>query len=94
MIPVMGKLTKPKSYERFLIQAEACLEHNAFDTLANIHASTLVIGGERDRVLGGEASREIAEKIPGAQLYMYEEYGHGVYEEAKDFNRRVLEFLR
>ena len=29
----------------------------------------------------------------GAELYMYEGYSHGVYEQAKDFNSRVLEFL-
>jgi pimeloyl-ACP methyl ester carboxylesterase len=43
--------------------------------------------------LGGDASREIAEKIPNAQLLMYEQWGHGLYEEAKDFNQAVLEYL-
>ena len=52
-----------------------------------------VIGAGRDKVLGGEASAEIASAIPGAELYMYECYSHGVYEQAKDFNRRVLEYL-
>ena len=93
LVPIMGVLTKPRSYDRFLIQAEACLNHDAFDELPLIRAETLVIGGEKDRALGGDASREIAAQIPGAQLRMYDQWGHGLYEEAKDFNRTVLDFL-
>lgn len=91
--PLVGRLTKPKSYERFLIQAEACLTHDASDRLAQIHAPTLIIGGEQDHALGAEASREMAAAIPGAQLKMYPEWGHGLYEEARNFNRIVLDFL-
>ncbi|MBO4938070.1 MAG: alpha/beta hydrolase [Oscillospiraceae bacterium] len=93
LVPIMGKVTKPESYDRFLIQAEACLNHNAFDELPGIRSATLVIGGEQDHCLGGDASREIAAQIPGAELYMYEQWGHGLYEEARDFHQRVLRFL-
>ena len=93
MIPVTGKLTKPKSYERFFVQAEACLHHDAYDRLPFISVPTLVVGGEKDQSLGGDASREIAARIPGAKLRMYLEYGHGVYEEAKDFHKALLRFL-
>ena len=94
LVPIMGKLTKPKSYDRFFAQADACLTHNAYENLPRIQAPTLVIGGEKDISLGGDASREIAAKIPGAELHMYAQWGHGLYEEAKDFNRVVLDFLR
>lgn len=93
MIPIIGKLTKPKSYERFLILAEACRSHDAYERLSSITAPTLVIGGELDRSLGAEASREIGELIPGAQLKMYPQWGHSLYEEAKDFLPAVREFL-
>ena len=94
MVPIMGKLTKPKSYDRFYVQADACLTHDAYESLNQIQAPTLVIGGEKDISLGGDASREIAEKMPGAELRMYAQWGHGLYEEAKDFNQVVLNFLR
>ena len=93
MVPILGKFTKPKSYERFFVQANACLTHDAYDVLPKIRAATFVIGGEQDKALGGEPSRWIAEKIPGAKLKMYPEWGHGLYEEAKDFDRLVLDFL-
>lgn len=94
MIPVTGALTKPKSYERFYVLAEACRTHNAYDRLAVITAPTLVIGGEQDHSLGGDASRELAAGISGAELKMYPQWGHGLYEEAKDFLPVVMEFLQ
>ena len=93
MVPTLGKLTKPKSYDRFFVQADACLTHNAYERLPEIGAQTLVVGGEKDLSLGAEPSREIAARIPNARLYMYEQWGHGLYEEAKDFNQRVYDFL-
>ena len=93
LVPVLGILTKPRSYDRFFIQAEACLKHDAFENLGNIRATALVIGGEQDKALGGEASGEIAAAIPGAKLRMYPQWGHGLYEEAKDFIALVLRFL-
>ena len=92
-VPLLGKLTKPGSYERFFIQADACVNHNAYELLDRIQAPTLVVGGEKDLTLGAEASREIAERIPGAELLMYPQWGHGLYEEAKDFNGKVYDFL-
>lgn len=94
LIPIMGRFTKPKSYDRFLIQADACLNHNAYDSLNRIQSPTLVIGGEQDHALGGDASREIAAQISGAVLHMYPQWGHGLYEEAKDFNALILSFLK
>jgi len=94
LAPVVGMLTKPKSYENFFIQAEACLSHDAAGKLGSIKAPTLVIGGEKDKALGGDASRELADAIPGAALKMYPQWGHGLYEEEKGFNALVLDFLR
>jgi pimeloyl-ACP methyl ester carboxylesterase len=93
LVPIMGKLTKPKSYHRFYIQAKACLTHDVYESLPKIKAPTFVIGGLQDQALGSDASKEIAERIPNAQLLMYEQWGHGLYEEAKDFNKRVLDYL-
>lgn len=93
MVPITGLLTKPRSYDRFFIQAEACLTHDCFDGLPAIAAPTLVIGGEKDLALGSDASREIAAQIPGSRLLMYPQWGHGLYEEEKSFNKTVLEFL-
>ena len=93
MVPFLGMLTKPRSYDRFLVQANACLTHDVFSQLRCISAETLVIGGQQDIALGAEPSHRIAAQIPHASLKMYDRWGHGVYEEAPDFNKTILDFL-
>ncbi len=90
--PVVSRFGKPKDMKRFAVLARACLTCNTYDDLQKIQCPVFVIGGKKDLVLSGEASEEIAEKL-GCKIYMYEELGHSAYEEAPDFNRRVLEFL-
>ena len=91
---ITGKYMMPKSYERFIRMGFACLAHNAADGLGKISAPTLVIGGTEDRTVGPEGSLEIAKAIPGAELIMYEGLRHAVYDEAPDFNSKVIEFLK
>lgn len=92
-VPLVAALTKPRSYDRFLHLARACVTHDAADSLKRIAAPTLVIGGGQDRVTGADASRELAEQISGAQLHIYPALGHSAYEEAPDFHDRVLSFF-
>lgn len=93
MLPIIGRFGKPASYARFIAMAQACIRHDCHERLRLIKADTLVIGGEKDQVVGGQASHELAEGIPGSRLVMYPQYGHAVYEEAKDFNQTILDFL-
>lgn len=84
---------KPKDYTRFRILCESCLAHDVYDELGSIACPVFIIGADQDKVLGPEASVEMNEKIPESRLYMYEGYSHGAYEQAKDFNDRVLRYL-
>lgn len=93
-VPLLGVSTKPKSYERFLVMARACLEHDAYGKLSAITAPTFVMGGGKDETLGSAAASEIAAAIPGAKLKIYSQWGHGLYEEAPEFNADVLKFLK
>lgn len=94
MYPVIGWIGKPKTYHRFLVNANAILHFDCFDELKKITCSTLIIGGKTDKVVGSAASYTMHEQIKGSELYMYEKYGHAAYEEANDFNKRVYDFLR
>ena len=93
MYGLLGNVGNPKNFDRFLIQAEAGRTHDVYAELEKITCPTLVIGGRQDKIVGGESSEELAERITGSELYMYEDYGHGLYEEAKDFVPRVLGFF-
>ena len=86
-------LSRKADIPRFINMAKACLTCNTKDDLENITCPALVIGGIRDKITTAKCSADIAERI-GCEIYMYDEYGHAAYEEAKDFNKRVYEFIK
>lgn len=92
--PIVSKMSTLKEADRFLIMAKACISHDSHAELSKIQCPTLIIGGKQDKIVTGEASEEMAKAIAGSELFMYEQYGHGLYEEAKDFNERVITFFR
>lgn len=91
--PLLGRLGKPKDFSRFLIQAASCIQHNSYPELNKIACPTLVLGGENDKIVGSISSLEITEKIKDSEVFLYKEFGHAAYEEAMDFNGRILTFL-
>lgn len=93
LLPLLTAVQKPKDVPRFLTLCKACLTCDTVEELHKITCPTLVIGGKADRVVGGNACRELAEKLHG-KCILYEELGHAAYEEAKDFNRQVYDFFR
>ena len=48
---LLGSIGKPKSFDRFRIQAESCVTHDAYDLLDRITCPTLVIGGKEDKIV-------------------------------------------
>lgn len=93
LYPFLGKMGKPKSFQRFLIQASSCITHNAHDELHKILCPALIIGGDCDQIVGTAAAPAIADQIRGSELFIYKNLGHAAYEEAKDFHARVLNFM-
>ena len=93
LLPLLGAFRRPKDFTRFRILCESCLMHDVFAQLDRIVCPTLIVGGEKDGVLGADASRELGAGISGSKLYVYEAYGHGLYEQANDFYDRVLLWL-
>lgn len=91
-LPLLTMLQKPKDVQRFVILAKACLTCNTYEALDRIKCPVLVLGGRQDKVVTGAASEEIAAKL-GCKIHIYDRLGHAAYEEAKDFNRIVYEFL-
>ena len=94
MFPLLTLTPGPRSYENFLTQATASRSHDATGVLRNILAKTLVIGGELDETVGAEGSRALVDAIPNSYLCIYHNHGHGLYQDARDFNERLLKFLR
>ena len=93
MYPLLGAVGRPRSYDRFFANGSAILSFDIEKDLERITCPTLILGGEEDRIVGAEASRELHARIPGSELFLYPGLGHAAYEEAPDFYSRVFEFL-
>jgi len=94
LYPILAAVSKPKGLDRFVTQANACLTHDASAELDRIKCPALVLGGDRDKIVGAEAAPELAEGIENSELFICEGFGHGAYEEYLGFNEKVLRFLR
>lgn len=93
ILPLGNNITK-ENLQQFIRVAPAILDFDAFDRLSEIRCDTLVVGAEGDTVMTPEGIRELIEKLD-CEYYMYgDEYAHAVYDEAPDFTKRVLDFLR
>ncbi len=92
--PLLRFFSKIKDPNRLIRQAEACINHNAVDELNKLSKPVLVLGGNKDMIAGNKSSGELHEKLPDSRLYIYDGYGHGVYEERKkDFEKKTIDFL-
>jgi pimeloyl-ACP methyl ester carboxylesterase len=63
--------------------------------LSVITQPTLVANGDDDRMVPTENSRDLAHRIAGAKLAIYEDAGHGgIFQYHRPFVLAALEFLR
>ena len=90
---VMGIFGHIKDKQRIDIQSVSCLKHDSLDFLEKINCPTLIIGAEKDDVLGVDGSLGLHQYIKDSQLTILPECGHALYEQNKDFQKRVLVFL-
>ena len=91
--PILGYVGKPRSYDRFFVNANAILGFDASEELDKIECPTYIIAGSEDKTVGIDASYELKERIKDSELFVYEGLGHAAYEEGKDFYNRVYDFL-
>ena len=90
--PLLTYLQKPKDINRFINLCKSCLTCDTYNKLDQIKCPVFVIGGKKDLIVTIDASLEIIDKL-NCEYYIYDDLGHALYEEAKDFNKRVYEFL-
>lgn len=91
-----AKSVTAEELARFVVLARGMEGFDVTGGLSEIRCPVLVIGDRDDRVLGAEATEEIAEKLCGApkvQVYLYDGYGHAAYDTAPDYKERILAFL-
>ena len=79
------------SYQKTL---HASVAQDRAAPIEKIRVPTLIIAGAEDTVYPPELARDMAKRIPGAELLMFERTGHLANLETPDhFNKAVLDFL-
>lgn len=82
----------PKIIKRQML---AVSQHNAYDRLHQIQASTLVISGDDDILIPKENATIISEQIPTAKLLIVPGGGHQILIEQPDIcNQEIIAFLQ
>lgn len=90
---MMGIFGRIKDKQRIAIQDISCLRHDSLAVLGKSKCPTLIIRAEEDAVLGVGGSLELHQHIKDSQLTILPDRGHALYEQHKDFQKRVLVFL-
>jgi 3-oxoadipate enol-lactonase len=85
----------PTPVYSFRRQWEALINYDCCLRLSAIRIPVLVLGGDADRLNHPERLKELANRIPGAELQIYTGLGHGFIFEARDLVvKRILQFLK
>ena len=96
LIRTVGRplLKEPAEISDVAVSCRAMAAHDATDTLSEIEAPTLVIGGAEDHFFPESVLRETAAEISDARLELFAGVGRGAFEERKRaFDRTVQAFL-
>ncbi|MCR4999150.1 MAG: alpha/beta hydrolase [Lachnospiraceae bacterium] len=84
-------LTKPSNYDRFCKNAHAILGFDARDELSKIQCPTYILSGNCDNTVGNDAPYELQQGITQSEVMIFDGLGHGLFEEDRDFYKKVYE---
>ncbi len=85
----------PTPMHGYLNQAHFILTHDTYDRLPDLKMPTLVLTGCKDRLIPHENSRILSSRIPGAELVMFENAGHGfISDTMEESSAKIISFLK
>jgi pimeloyl-ACP methyl ester carboxylesterase len=90
--------TQPGYKDHILGMAESMLlapeDELLWDSLPTIKAPVLIVWGRQDRTISVQHAYRAAQRIPTAEIVIYDKCGHlPMYEKPVDFNRDLSDFL-
>lgn len=79
--------------ERMRVNIGSCSDFDLSNRIGGIKCPVLVVGAGKDEVVTVGASYEIAERIEGSELYIYENGSHAAYDEEPGYAARICNFF-
>jgi len=91
---ILSLIRFPPTVHGMKHQAEAVLAHDTYSRLGEIKQATFVITGDDDPLIDPENSQVLAQRIPRAQLRVFEGLRHAFHLERPDeANAAVIDFI-
>lgn len=90
---LLEKLKDKLSYEKFIIHAKSCVNHNCEKLIEKIVCPTLIIGAKNDEVINYSDSIEMNKVIKDSRIKIYDNLGHDIYSNSSEINKDILQFL-
>ena len=91
LIVASGEGATEQDFRNFIISVEGTMHFDCYEELKNIQCPCIVIAASDDRVLGAQVIDLIYQLQ--CESFIYEGYGHGVYDEAPDYLTHIKAFL-
>jgi pimeloyl-ACP methyl ester carboxylesterase len=92
---VKNYIAHPPSAKGFEGQIAYVETFDSYERLSEINIPTLILHGSEDKILPVENAKILAENIPSAEMFLFENAGHGVViQEQELWTQKVIEFLR
>ncbi|MFX1388297.1 MAG: alpha/beta fold hydrolase [Promethearchaeota archaeon] len=92
---IKNYMNNPPSPKGFENQSAYVDNFDTYERLSDINIPTLILHGTDDKILPVENAKILAEKIPFAELILFENTGHGMnIQENKLWTQKVIEFLK
>lgn len=91
-LPMLESNGTKEDCDRFMILSQSVPYCDIGCELKRIKCPLLAVGAGDDKVFPGNYAREIAD-LSGGESFVYEGYGHAVYDEAPDYKDRIDKFF-
>lgn len=79
--------------KRLSVLCHSAMSFDGTELLNKITCPTLLIHSKADKIFPYSSALKLAESLPDCRVYLYEAFGHAVYDEAEDYRSRVFDFL-
>jgi 3-oxoadipate enol-lactonase len=91
---VKNYIAHPPSPKGFEGQRAYVETFDTYDKLSEIKIPTLILHGTEDKILPVENAKILAERIPSAELFLFENTGHGMnIQENELWTQKIIDFL-